>query len=188
MPVYTGTVPANVTPDPETQYTGPLKSVFPGSRAANVTLDPQRDGDTNTRAVRTATYAATPDPLRAGDPSQSNNASYGGQTTPGGSYSYPSNSPDHTQASDTVNLAKPSAVTGVTATAGAGQVSVAFTPGAVKGGMYFLKLSPGGKTKSGDASPLVITGLTAGAYTGTIVGQNDSGQGASAAVSSFTVT
>lgn len=186
MPVYTGTVPANVTPDPEIHYTGPLKDVFPGSRAKNVTADPQRDGDKNTRRVSSGAYSPTADPLRAGDPAQTNNSGYGGQFSPGGSYSYPSQDPEHTQSEDTVNLAKPSAVTAITATPGTGQVSVAFTPGAVKGDVYTLKV--GSKSITGDGSPLVLTGLTAGAQTGTIVAQNDSGLGASANVASFTVT
>lgn len=192
MPMFPASRPANVTNDPETVYNLAAKTPFPGSRAPSVTRDPQRDGDTGARKGHfPSSYpysGVTKDPLRDRDAGQGNNAVYGGENNPGGAYSYPSQDPEHAQTSDAARDAKPSAVTAVTATAGAGQVSVAFTPGAVKGDTYLLKLSPGGKSVTDDASPLVITGLTAGAYTGTIQGQSDNGLGASAAVSSFTVT
>lgn len=189
MPMFPGNRPASVTNDPETAFTGPLKTVFPGARPASVTRLGQRDGDTGARKGHfpTGSSVATSSSSKR-DSGQTNNASYGGQYTPGGSYKYPSQSPDHVQKNDAIRDAKPSAVTAITATAGAGQVSVAFTPGAVRGDTYTLKLSPGGKTNSEDGSPLVITGLTAGAYTGTIVATNDNGNGATANVASFTVT
>lgn len=190
MPVFPGNRPASVTTDPEVQYTGPLKSVFPGSRPANVSYDPEHEGDTNARKGHfpTSSYQATADALRAGDPAQTNNSGYGHEGSPGGNYSAGAVDPEEVQSEDAVNLAKPSAVTAITATPAAGAVSVVFTPGAVPGDTYTLTLAPGGAKVTGEGSPLAITGLAAGAHTGTIVGRNQNGNGASAAVSSFTVT
>lgn len=72
------------TPDPETQYTGPEKTVFPGARPAAVTRDPEHEGDTNTRKTTALPFglpfgtSVTSSRGRDGDPSQANNANFGG--------------------------------------------------------------------------------------------------------------
>ena len=92
----------------------------------------------------------------------------------------------------TVNSVVPGAPTGVVGAAGAGQVSVAFTAPAFKGGSlitgFTVTASPGGATVSGAISPLVVTGLTNGtAYTFTVTATNSAGTGA-ASVASAAVT
>ena len=80
----------------------------------------------------------------------------------------------------TASFAKPGAptITGVTVVAT--QASVAFTAPANNGGSaitsYKVTASPGGFTKTGTTSPLVVTGLTAGtSYTFTVIATNAAG-------------
>lgn len=81
----------------------------------------------------------------------------------------------------------PSAPTSVSATAGAGQATVTFTPGAAGSSpttSYTVTSSPGGITATGTASPIVITGLTVGtAYTFTVAGVSIGGTGAASTAS-----
>jgi hypothetical protein len=83
--------------------------------------------------------------------------------------------------------APPSAPTNVTATAGNGQVSVAFTPSASTGGAavtYTATSTPGGFTKSGLTSPLLVEGLTNGTpYIFNVVASNIAGSSAASAAS-----
>ena len=68
--------------------------------------------------------------------------------------------------------AVPSAPTGVSATAGNAQATVSFDAASANGSPvtgYTVTSSPGGKTASGAASPIVVTGLTNGtSYTFTV--------------------
>ncbi|MBX3671753.1 MAG: IPTL-CTERM sorting domain-containing protein [Burkholderiales bacterium] len=86
----------------------------------------------------------------------------------------------------------PGAPTGVTATAGNAQVTVAFTAPASNGGSAILDYTAtcGSQSVTGAASPLVVTGLTNGtAYTCTVTARNAVGTGpASAASNSATPT
>ncbi|MBX9818585.1 MAG: fibronectin type III domain-containing protein, partial [Burkholderiaceae bacterium] len=89
----------------------------------------------------------------------------------------------------TVVAPVPGKPTGVAATPGSGQASVAFTAPASDGGStildYTVTSSPGGFTKTGAASPLTVTGLTNGtAYTFTVTARNSSGSGAASDASS----
>jgi hypothetical protein len=82
----------------------------------------------------------------------------------------------------------PGAPTGVSATAGNAQASVAFTAPASNGGSaitsYIVTSSPGGISASGTASPIVVNGLTNGtAYTFTVRAVNANGSGAASAAS-----
>ena len=82
----------------------------------------------------------------------------------------------------------PGAPTIGTATAGNGQASVAFTPPADDGGAaitrYTVTASPGGRTASGAASPITVTGLTSGtSYTFTVTATNSVGTGPASAAS-----
>ncbi|MFP5039385.1 fibronectin type III domain-containing protein [Parasediminibacterium sp. JCM 36343] len=86
-------------------------------------------------------------------------------------------------------LTVPGAPTSVTATAGNGQASVAFTPPVDNGGAaittYTVTSTPGGFTPTGSSSPIVVTGLTNGtAYTFTVKATNSVGQSAASTASS----
>lgn len=83
-------------------------------------------------------------------------------------------------------LLVPNAPTIGTATGGSGQASVTFTPAATgpAATSYTAVSSPGGITKTGASSPLVVTGLTNGtAYTFTVYATNAYGNSASSAAS-----
>jgi hypothetical protein len=82
----------------------------------------------------------------------------------------------------------PGAPTIGSATAGNAQATVSFTPPASNGGSpitsYTVTASPGGRTASGTASPLTVTGLTNGtAYTFAVTATNAVGTGAASAAS-----
>ena len=88
----------------------------------------------------------------------------------------------------TVNAAVPGAPTIGTATAGDQQASVTFTAPADTGGAsitgYTVTSNPGGKTGTGSASPITVTGLTNGtAYTFTVTATNSAGTGSASAAS-----
>ncbi len=88
-----------------------------------------------------------------------------------------------------VTLTAPGAPTGVVATAGSTQASVAFTAPTSTGGAritsYTVTSSPGGFTASGASSPIVVTGLTNGTdYTFTVTATNSIGTGSASAASS----
>ncbi|MFS3130405.1 fibronectin type III domain-containing protein, partial [Nocardioides sp. Bht2] len=77
-------------------------------------------------------------------------------------------------------ITKPGAPTGVTATAGNGQATVSFTAPVSDGGSaitsYTVAADPGTATKTCDASPCTVTGLSNGtAYTFTVVATNAEG-------------
>src|SRR5207244_1904260 len=74
----------------------------------------------------------------------------------------------------------PDAPTGVSATPGNGQASVAFTDPVSNGGSaitsYTVTSLPGGLTATGPTSPLVVIGLTNGtSYTFTVTAHNVAG-------------
>jgi len=82
----------------------------------------------------------------------------------------------------------PGAPTDVKVEAGNGQVKVSFTAPASNGGSaiteYIVTSSPEGKTGTGQASPITVTGLTNGkAYTFTVAAKNAVGTGAESAAS-----
>ena len=82
----------------------------------------------------------------------------------------------------------PGAPTIGTATAGVGEVSVAFTapanPGYPTTLTYEVTSSPGGFTATGSSSPITVTGLTNGTeYTFTVTATNDTGTGPASAAS-----
>ncbi|HLU69359.1 MAG TPA: putative Ig domain-containing protein, partial [Fibrobacteria bacterium] len=90
----------------------------------------------------------------------------------------------------------PGVATNVVATAGALQASVAFTAPDGNGGSpitsYTVTAHPGGQTATGPASPINVTGLTAGTdYRFTVVATNAAGNGAASdtsdAVTPYTV-
>ena len=81
---------------------------------------------------------------------------------------------------DTSGQSAPGAPTDVTATAGVGNATVAFTPPANDGGSpitgYTVTSNPGDITASGTGSPITVTGLTNGvSYTFTVRGTNGTG-------------
>jgi hypothetical protein len=85
-------------------------------------------------------------------------------------------------ASDLQNLSlvAPGAPTAVSATAGNTQATVSFTAPASNGGSnitsYAVTSSPGTKTGTGTASPIIVTGLTNGtSYTFTVTATNSAG-------------
>ena len=89
----------------------------------------------------------------------------------------------------TVTAPVPGSPTGVTATPGSGQASVAFAAPASDGGSaildYTVTSSPGGFTATGAGSPLTVTGLTNGtAYTFTVTARNANGSSAASTASS----
>ena len=82
----------------------------------------------------------------------------------------------------------PGAPTVGTATAGNAQATISFTAPASNGGSaitgYTVTSSPGGKTATGTASPLTVTGLTNGtAYTFTVTATNAVGTSSASAAS-----
>lgn len=82
----------------------------------------------------------------------------------------------------------PGAPTGVTATGGNAQASIAFTPPTISGGSsiisYTVTSNPEGKTASGAVSPITVTGLTNGTtYTFNVVATNSGGSSASSIAS-----
>jgi Fibronectin type III domain len=89
-------------------------------------------------------------------------------------------------------LTVPTVPNSVTATAGTGQASVAFTPPSSNGGSavtgYIVTSAPGNISVTGTASPIVVTGLTNGTpYTFTVKATNAVGTGP-ASVTSNAVT
>lgn len=86
----------------------------------------------------------------------------------------------------------PNAPTIGVATAGIGNASITFTPPTTVGGSsitgYTVTSSPGGITKWGISSPIVIGGLTSGAaYTFTVTASNLTGPGAASAASNSVI-
>jgi len=86
-------------------------------------------------------------------------------------------------------VAVPGAPTSVSASAGAAQATVSFTPPVSNGNVtitsYTVTSSPGNITASGSTSPIVVTGLTNGtAYTFTVTATNKIGTSASSSASS----
>lgn len=170
MPTFPFGLP-NTTPDPETKLTGPKKPAFPGSRATNVTLDPQRDKNTNARKSNDLPFglpmgnAVTKDPARDRDTAQTNNTNRGGAFKIAGSGAAGNVDPEAVQKRDTL---VPNAPTSVTATAGAAKATVSFKAPASGRPItsYTVTSTPGSKTGTGTKSPIVVNGLTTGtAYT-----------------------
>ena len=88
----------------------------------------------------------------------------------------------------TVSAVVPGAPTIGAVTAGNGRATVSFTPPAFSGGTditgYTVTASTGGRTASGTASPIVVTGLINGVpYTFTVTATNSAGTGAASAAS-----
>lgn len=118
-----------------------------------------------------------------------------GTPTAAGSYSFSITVEDrHTWDFNTMNYTLnvittvPGVPSAVSATAGDGQATVAFTAPASNGGAnitgYTVTASPGGSTGTGSASPIVVTGLTNGtAYTFTVTATNSQGTGSASAAS-----
>ena len=76
-----------------------------------------------------------------------------------------------------VAASAPGAPSNVSATAGDGQATVSFAAPASDGGSaiasYTVTASPGGRTATGAASPLIVTGLTNGtSYTFSVTAMN----------------
>ena len=94
-------------------------------------------------------------------------------------------------ATATVAGSVPGAPTGVTATGGNTQASVAFTASSTGGPAitsYTVTSSPGGFTASGSASPLTVTGLTNGtSYTFTVTATNSLGTGPASSASNAVI-
>lgn len=87
-----------------------------------------------------------------------------------------------------VIAAVPGAPSAVSATAGDGQATVAFTAPASNGGAnitgYTVTSNPGGFTGTGTASPIIVTGLANGTtYTFTVTATNSYGTGSASAAS-----
>jgi hypothetical protein len=96
---------------------------------------------------------------------------------------------DSAASSAVTPMGVPDAPASVTATAGDGQATIAFTPPANTGGgpiiNYTVTASPGGMTATGAASPITVTGLTNGtAYTFTVTASNAVSTSAASAASS----
>lgn len=184
--MFPGNRPANVTPDPELNITGPLKPVFPGSRS-NATADPLRDGDHGARKAPLLPFglpvgtAVThlPENVSTG---QAHNASHGGE---GG------------------NPKVPGAPSGVAGTAtGATTVSLHWTAPSDTGasaiiGYHVQKSTDGGTTwsntavefDSDTATTHTITGLTtATGYKFKVAADNGVGLGAYSAASATITT
>jgi hypothetical protein len=193
MPTFPFGLP-NTTVDPEIQPVGlhtarpAPKTPFPGSRAANVTTDPQRDKNTNPRKANDLPTGlpngnVTRDPLRDRDTAQTNNTNRGGAYKIAGSGAPGNVDPEQVQRRE---LAVPTAPTAVTATAGAGQATVSFkaSASARKITGYTVTSTPGSKTATGTKSPITVTGLTAGtAYTFKVVATNSNGSSPQSAAS-----
>jgi subtilase family serine protease len=102
--------------------------------------------------------------------------------------------PDGVGAFTSAAATVPDAPMNVTASAGNAQASVSFSPPAASGGSpisaYTVTSTPDGKTATGTASPITVTGLTSGtAYTFAVAATNGQGVGeASAPSNSVTPT
>jgi titin len=100
----------------------------------------------------------------------------------------PASSPSNSVTPMTV----PGPPTGVGATAGEQQATIVFTPPVSNGGSpitsYTAVSSPGGITRNGDASPMIVTGLANGtAYTFTVTATNAVGAGTASSPSNSVV-
>jgi uncharacterized protein (TIGR02145 family) len=98
------------------------------------------------------------------------------------------NSSPSTPSNSVTPSSGPGAPTIGTATKGNAQATVAFTAPASNGGSpitgYTVTSSPGGITKTGTASPIIVTGLTNGtAYTFTVFATNANGNSAASSAS-----
>jgi hypothetical protein len=87
-----------------------------------------------------------------------------------------------------VNFTTPNAPTSVVATAGNAQASITLTAPIDNGGSsildYTVTSNPGGITKTGTTSPIIVTGLTNGtAYTFTVTARNAAGESVASAAS-----
>jgi hypothetical protein len=189
MPTFPFGLPAT-TVEPETTYTGPQKSVFPGSRAANVTTDPQRDKNTKDRKANDLPFglpvgsAVTSDPARDSDPAQTNNTNRGGAYAIAGNGKPGNVDPEQVQARE---LLKPTAPSNVHAAAGAAKATVTFSPStsARKVTSYTATSTPGSKTGTGTSSPITVSGLSTGtSYTFTVHATNSNGNSAESSASS----